>query len=213
MKKVVLVLSAILFLSLPVLAQSDVPKADVFVGYEYIYFVPALTGNPSVGFNGGGGSVNFNLNSMFGLKGEFTGATHGGTNQTVGQYSLGRSANMFTYLFGPQISFRKNPKVVPYVNLLFGGTHSNFYSILQVAKAAPATSATTKEAFTMAFGGGIDLKASKTISIRLAQFDYFMTRFSGNGLNSAGTAIVTEISNQSNFRYMAGIVFNIGKKE
>ncbi len=212
MKVVTLILGAVLLLSLPVFAQEETPKADLFVGYEYLRFVPSLTGNPSVGFNGGGGAVNFNLNKMFGLKGEFTGATHGGTAQTYGPYTLGRSANLFSYLFGPQIAFRNNPKVVPYVHLLFGGSHSNFYSSLVISKSAPAVKDSTKEAYTMAFGGGLDVRAGKHMSIRLGQFDYFMTRFTGSGLDSAGTAIVTDISNQSNFRYMCGIIFHIGTK-
>jgi hypothetical protein len=50
----------------------------------------------------------------------------------------------------------------------------------------------------MAFGGGLDIPVNKTISIRPAEFDYFLTRFDNP---FTGTA------NQQNFRYSAGIVF------
>ena len=61
---------------------------------------------------------------------------------------------------------------------------------------------TTSDAFAMAFGGGVDVPVSRTISLRPAEFDYFLTRF---------TNPFTGTNNQNNFRYSAGIVFTLGR--
>jgi len=62
--------------------------------------------------------------------------------------------------------------------------------------------------------GSLDVKASKSVAIRLGQFDYFMIRFSGRWVDTSGSGSVggLEISSQGNFRYLAGIAFHIGGK-
>jgi hypothetical protein len=52
----------------------------------------------------------------------------------------------------------------------------------------------------MAFGGGLDIPVSKLISIRPAEIDYLLTRFNNQFTDT----------NQSNFRYSAGVVFTFG---
>jgi hypothetical protein len=213
MKKILMVLGAILLCGIPVLAQ-EYPKAELFMGYEWIRFGSAMGGNPNVNFNGGGGSIAFNVNPMFGLKAEFTGAGIGDLKQTSTTgtgTAVTRSGNFFSYLFGPQITSRKNARVQPFAHLLFGGAYSNVYANVTTT-GATASAEGGKHAFAMAFGGGIDVKASKHIAIRVGQFDYFMTRFSGRGVSTSGTVTAKEISNQSSFRYMAGINFLIGGK-
>ncbi len=223
MKRLILVLSVVLVFGLAAYAQ-EVPKVELFLGYEYIRFSPSLSGNPSVNFNGGGGAVNFNITKVLGIKAEFTGATTGGATQTYAGYTLDRSANFFTYLFGPQFSYRGHSRVVPFAHLLFGGSHSNFYANLTIPVVSPAAGQTssasaspTKEAFTLAVGGGIDVKVAKHVALRLGQFDYFMTRFSeaiytSPCVSPGPCGLSSQINNQNNFRYMGGIVFRIGRK-
>ncbi len=211
MKNVLVVLAVVLACGLSAFAQ-EVPKAELFMGYEYIRFAPSLSGNPSVNFNGGGGSVNFNINKVLGIKAEFTGAGTGNLKQcdATGLNCVTRSGNFFTYLFGPQLSYRKNSRVTPFAHLLFGGSHSNLYANLAPVSTTPTTAEPNKEAFTLAVGGGLDVNAGKHIAIRLAQVDYFMTRFSEVGVTPSGAT--QQINNQSNFRYMGGIVFRLGRK-
>jgi outer membrane protein OmpA-like peptidoglycan-associated protein len=218
MKNVLLILSAVLVFGLAASAQ-EVPKAEVFMGYEYIRFAPALSGNPNFNMHGGGGAVTYNFSKYFGLKAEFTGAGGGDLKQcaSTGLNCVTRSANFFTYLFGPQAAIRSQSKLTPFAHLLFGGAYSNAYANLQQAgtvSTTPTVADFGKHAFAMAVGGGLDLKASKSIAIRLGQFDYFMTRFSGRALNTSGTGSVGSlgISNQSSFRYMGGVVFHIGRR-
>jgi len=215
MKRFLLVFGAILLCGIPVLAQ-DYPKAEVFMGYEWIRFGSAMGGNPNVNFNGGGGSVLYNFSPVIGLKAEFTGAGIGNLPQTTssGTTTLTRSGNFFSYLFGPQFTIRKSERVQPFVHLLFGGAYSNVYANVTTTTGTSATAEGGKHAFALAFGAGFDVKVGKHIAIRPGQFDYFMTRFSGRSVSTSGTGSVgaLDISNQSSFRYMAGINFLIGSK-
>jgi opacity protein-like surface antigen len=221
MKKILLVFGAILLCGIPALAQ-EYPKTELFMGYEFVRFNPSLasSGNPSVNMHGGGGSVGINFTNMFGLKAEFTGAGIGDNKvcSSTGLNCLTRSFNFFTYMFGPQITFRQNPKVQPFFHVLFGGAYSNYYADIKSSgtiSTGPTMQDAGKQAFALAAGGGIDVKVSDKVAIRLAQFDYFMTRFSGRYVDTAGTGSVggLEINNQNNFRYMAGINIHIGKRQ
>ncbi len=69
-------------------AQED-PKAELFLGYEYIRFSPSLSGNPSINFNGGGGAVNFNITKVLGIKAEFTSLADGGNQCACRKGSCG----------------------------------------------------------------------------------------------------------------------------
>lgn len=220
MKRMMLLVGAVLLCGLPALAQ-DVPKAELFLGYEYIRFNPSLgsSGNPGFNLNGGGGSVTYNINKMFGLTAEFTHAGAGDLKvcDSTGLNCLTRSGNFFTYLFGPQIAFRSKSRITPNVHLLFGGSHSNVYANLAQAgtvTTGPMVQDANKEAFTLATGVGLDYRVSKHVAIRLAQFDYFMTRFSGRYIDTSGTGSAggVEINNQNNFRYLAGVTFLLGGK-
>jgi hypothetical protein len=113
-----------------------VPKVEVSVDYSYLRFTPAITQLHSRSFNGGG-SVNFILNRFFGIKAEFMG--YGSTSWTTvisapivtsagtipaGTYNT--QGNMFTYQFGPQLTYRTK-KVNVFGELLFGGSNTNVY--------------------------------------------------------------------------------------
>jgi outer membrane protein OmpA-like peptidoglycan-associated protein len=211
------VIGVVLVLGIGAIAQ-EVPKAELFMGYEYVRFNPSLSSSANKNFNmnGGGGAVTFNFSKYVGLKAEFTAAGAGDMKvcDSTGLNCLTRSGNFFTYLFGPQFAMRSKSRVTPFVHVLFGGSHSNFYANLQqsgTVPIGPTVQDATKEAFTLAVGGGVDVKVGKNVAIRLGQFDYFMTRFSGRYVGAAGVGPV-EINNQNNFRYLAGIVFHIGRR-
>jgi len=219
MKRVLLVLVGLTIFALPVVAQ-DYPKAELFLGYEYVRFNPAheASGNQNFNMNGGGGSIAYNFSPAIGLKAEFTGAGVGDMRvcSSTGLNCLTTSGNFFTYLFGPQFTYRKS-RVQPFAHVLFGGAYSNVYGNIAQAgtiSLTPTTADFGKHAFALAAGGGLDVKVSKSVAIRLGQFDYFMTRFSGRWIDTSGTGTAggLEISNQSNFRYLAGINFHIGGK-
>ena len=97
-------------------------------------------------------------------------------------------------------------RVQPFVHLLFGGAHSNVYgnafkNICLVGTGVCSFSkAPSNNTFAMAFGGGVDIPIGHVVAIRPAEIDYLYTNFNNN-FNG---------SNQNNFRYSGGIVFNLG---
>ncbi len=175
MKRLFVVLLVATFCALPSLAQ-DKPKAELFAGYAFTRINP---GQGVSGENGHGwaASIAGNVNDWFGVVGEFSGAYPN---------VAGLDANVHLYTFGPRFSYRKNEKVTPFAHVTFGG-------------ARVSGSGLSENAFAMTFGGGVDVKCGERVAVRVAQFDYILTRFDGP---VTGTA-----ANQHNFRYAAGIVF------
>ena len=108
-------------------------------------------------FNGWNASAAGNANDWFGIKADFS-----------GYYKSGLKAH--TFMFGPQFSFRKEERVTPFVHTLFGGTH--------------VSDGGSDTAFSMALGGGIDVKAAEHVAVRVIQADYVMTRFDGETQNN-----------------------------
>jgi hypothetical protein len=195
---------AIMLLGLTAFAQ-DPPKFELAVDYSYARFNPAHAYVPNTySLNGGGGSIDFNFSKYIGAEMEFEGYGSNTQNFIIppgGVCPSGCSgnvqANLFTYLFGPQIGIRTG-KFRPFAHVLLGGAHSNLAANVSglsgFAGARPSSNA-----FALAFGGGIDIPVnhSGSISFRPAEIDYMYTYFNIN--NSGGN---------SNFRYQAGIVFN-----
>ncbi len=189
--------------------SQEFPRYELNVDYSYFRYNPSHAFSQSGhSLNGAGGAINVNINSYLGIKMELNGYGSQGFNFTIvnpiitpkGTIPAGffhANGNMFTYLFGPQIKFR-TPKFQPFGQLLFGGAHSNVYANLFTASGGIGT-APAGNGFSMAFGGGLDIPVSRVIAIRPAQVDYVLTRF-----NNSVTG------NQSNFRYQAGVTFNLG---
>ncbi|MBZ5698724.1 MAG: hypothetical protein LAN18_09275 [Acidobacteriia bacterium] len=174
-------MSLVLAVSLSAAAQ-DAPKAEVFGGYSYLRGNPGL-GAPGINLNGGSGSISYNLSSAVGIV-----ADVGGYHFSNG-YGSGIGGNVISYLFGPKFVYRSSGKVEPFAQALFGGAR------LSVA-------GFSNNAFAMALGGGVDVKATEHVAIRLIQAEYVMTRF-----NIVGVA-----TDQNNARISAGIVFRFGGK-
>jgi len=186
-------------------------KWEVPVDYTFARGNPANVGKP-FSLNGGGGGLVYNFDQYFGIKMDLQG--YGSTTRTATDFlivnplsnttvsSATFQANLFTYMFGPQIRVPMHT-FKPFAELLFGGAHSNTYSNLYKASGACCV-APNNNAFAMAVGGGFDIRVNKTISIRPFQMDYLLTRF--------GTSFIPGgYHNQNNFRYLAGVNFTFGE--
>jgi Outer membrane protein beta-barrel domain len=206
-----IVLAISLLLSITAWAQ-EFPKAEVGFDYSYARFAPNVSGSQGHSLNGGGGSFVFNFNQYLGIKADFQGYGSTTTNFSFApsvNFPTGAQANvqgnLFTYLFGPQIKVHTH-KVQPFVHLLFGGAHSNVYAnafkniCLSGTTVCSVSRAPSNNTFAMAFGGGVDIPIGHVVAIRPAEVDYLYTNFNNQFNNS----------NQNNFRYSGGIVFNLG---
>jgi opacity protein-like surface antigen len=202
----------------------DAPTVEIFGGYTYIHFnagsgtigtfspggagfasrggvlqiagpgaITTLTSN----INGGSASLAYNLNHWFGLAADFGGSAITKANFS-GQPSVNVSSTLFTYLFGPRISYREKKTFTPFVQVLLGGAY-----ITDITSGG-ATVAKSQNAFAMTVGGGLDLNVSKYIALRLGQAEYLLTRFN-NPFALSGAPV-----NQNNFRFSAGVVLRLG---
>lgn len=204
MKKLFVVLIAVLA-SLGAWAQEEgTPKIEVPILFSLANIHPNVTPITSFNLYGGGGQFDVNFGRVFGIKAEFMGYTQGSglRNQlsSIG-YAGQLNGNAFSYMFGPQ--FKKHSgKVQPFAEVLLGAFHTNAYATIVNAAGGTASVASDNNFFSMAAGGGIDLKVNRHFSIRPVEVDYLMTRFHVNGTGYT--------SNQNNFRYQAGFLLTAG---
>jgi len=165
----------ILFLAAPAMAQ-DYPKAEVSGDYQYIRLNPGGSN-----CQGGAGSVAGNLNSWFGVVGEFGGC------KITGQPS-GTSAHALNYLFGPRVTYRSYGSLEPFAHVLLGGQ--------RITASVSGVGSASTNSFAMALGGGADYKLTEHFALRLIQVEYLYTHFGG--------------ARQNNARIEAGIVYRWG---
>src|SRR6266849_930403 len=177
MRKLSILGGLILFAAVPAVAQ-DNPKGEIAGTYTYVRIDTNGSSLGNLNCQGGGGSAAGNLNSYFGVVGEFSGC------KVTGLPAGSPGVTAFTYLFGPRLTYRGHGSLEPFGEFLFGG-------------ARLSGGGTSQNAFAMAIGGGVDYKATRSVAIRLAQFDYLYTKFD-NGPSA---------QHQNNFRLQAGVVF------
>lgn len=208
-RNVILMGIALLFAG-PAFAQ-DFHRVEIGVDYSYLRFNPNIPQLHDRSFNGGGGSVSFNILKDFAIKAEFMG--YGSTNftttftvptvtphGTIPAATYSSQGNMFTYLFGPVVKFPVS-KVIPFGEILFGGSNSNGYVNLTRSIDAGGGNigvSPTQHPFTMAVGGGLDFNVTPHVRLRPLEIDYVLTRYSNP---------ITDVNNQNSFRYIAGATF------
>lgn len=187
-------------------AQDEVPKAEVALGYSFVNVHPNLAQITSFNVNGGGGAFVYNISHLIGVKVDFFGydAGSGFKNQIRNTgYTGAASGNVITYMFGPQIK-KHSGKFQPFGEALFGAAHTNAYATILKANNLYNGSG-DNNGFAMEFGGGLDIPVGKVIQIRPVEVDYLGTHFGANH-------IANYSSWQANFKYVAGVNFAFGGK-
>jgi hypothetical protein len=201
----------ILFAGTAAWAQ-EFPRFETAFDYSFVRFAPAAAYTQGHSLNGGGGTFKVNINDWFGILADLQGYGSTSFNFNIpanrvfpGGVSGSAQGNLFTYVFGPQVKVRTHG-VQPFVQVLFGAAHANLYGNAFKSICAPVvgkcafSGAPADDAFAMAFGGGVDIPVGHVVSIRPAEIDWLLTRFTNQFANS----------NQNNFRYSAGVVFSFG---
>jgi opacity protein-like surface antigen len=197
MRKLGLLVAVLLVLgiAIPSKAQEE-DKFSVYGGYYFVHSNISVSGettddasivpeavrdseNLGFNFNGGGGQFAYNFNQdqkiKYGLVADLAGY------HTSSNFS---DLTIFSYLFGPRVSFG-NGRLTPFVQVLVGG-----------ARASEDGASTN--AFALSAGGGLDFQLTKHWFVRPVQAEYLLTRFNffGEGNDS-----------QNSFRYSAGVGF------
>jgi hypothetical protein len=146
------------------------PKAEIFGGYQYTRF------DGGVNANGWDTAVTGNLNRWFGVAADFSGAY---------KTQNGVSFNNYTYTFGPVISWRHNETFTPFAHFLAGGYR---------ASASFSGLSGSNSGLAMMFGGGVDVRATRSVALRAIQFDWLSLRSNG-------------YSDNNNIRISTGLLF------
>ena len=199
MRKLAILMTFILLLSLAAMAQVETPKATVFGGYSYLR-------NNSNGFNGWTGQGTFNISRNFGLTADFGGNYRSLSTPTVLGFGASANQRLYTFLFGPTVTGHLGNSAV-FAHALFGTARSSLGAGVNIPIIGGiSTGVTSANAFAMAFGGGVDIGISKHFAIRPVQVDYLQTRF--NSADALSTGLSSSLgSHQNTFRYQGGIVF------
>jgi outer membrane protein OmpA-like peptidoglycan-associated protein len=162
------------------------PRYEISAGYSYIDLHPGDPFN-NFGNQGGTGSFTYNASRFVGLTAEI--GSYAYTRNLSGTQTDG---GLTTYLFGPRLNLRRFDHFVPFTEFLFGGARGG----------GGLTGAGSKDVFSLATGGGVDVVLSKNVAWRFAQIDYLMTNFAGGNVGSSGR--------QNNLRLGSGLVLRFG---
>jgi opacity protein-like surface antigen len=189
----------LLFSSLLALAQ-DTPKFEVFGGYSYAN-ASRLSTPDRRNMNGWNASLTGNFNQWVGIVGDVSGyyGSSGAFPIALGAcltsscvftpIAANAHSTVHTFLFGPQVSWRRSG-VIPFAHVLLGAGHQSLKITTNPPLGSPFHN--TSGGFAMALGGGVDIPLTDRLALRF-QPDYLQTRF------FRGT--------QDNFRVSTGLVF------
>ncbi len=123
-------------------------RFEVFGGYSYVNHDFSLTSQ--LGMQGWNASANFEIAHPLGLTADFSG--------------FYPNAKVYTFLFGPQVSFRLN-RVTPFAHFLMGEAIVHYNGYL-----------TSDSSFAYAAGGGVDFAMTRRLALR-GQVDWLHTKF------------------------------------
>jgi opacity protein-like surface antigen len=186
MKSFCAILGLLMVFSVSTLAQEKAPIFEGFGGYSYVRVnATDLKANT----NGWDGQAALNVTHWLGIVADVSGVYGSPTVQGT-QVNI----RIYSYMFGPRFSYRKNARVTPFGHALFG--QGRLY--VTVPGLPPQNNPPVNTAFAMAVGGGVDVKLAEHIAFRVGQFEWLRTGFSSQ--------------TQNNLRFSTGIVFRLGEK-
>ena len=166
----------LVFLISALAMSQELPKAEVFGGYSW------SGGN----FHGWNATLTGNINKRFGIVADFSG--HYGSE--LGLVRVDQHAHSF--LFGPRVSFR-GKRLTPFVYGLCGATRFAESAVISGQRLSAVSNG-----FSLAIGGGLDVKVNDRLAIRAFQLDYFRP-------------IVNDEPNNRG-RLAFGVILRLGKK-
>ncbi len=191
--------------------NESTPKFELFLGYSYWRAVPYSNGNRIESMNGGSTSLAYNLNNHVGLVFDFAGfgADSLKFNSPGAGFSPSRVVNadgkVFTFMFGPRVSFRDHARFTPFLQVLGGAAHATEVTLdICNAPIYACIPLPTETAFVMTAGGGLDYRLNHRLALRLFQAEYMLTRFQDP------TSVTGANGWQNNVRLSTGIVFRFG---
>jgi outer membrane protein OmpA-like peptidoglycan-associated protein/opacity protein-like surface antigen len=186
------------------------PKVELFLGYSYVRAVPTYAaGNRLVDLNGGSASVAYNFNRYLGIVADVGGyddsKTRLSATGTTPAIDVNSSGTVYSYLFGPRISFRGNRRLTPFAQALFGEVRASDVTLSSGCTGVGCTVLPEESKFGFTAGGGLDYRIHRHFALRLIQAEYLMTNFDAHDTGKSAS--------QNDMRLSSGIVFRFGGKE
>ena len=165
MRNAFLCVALLVTLLSPAWAQRS--KFEVFGGYSYRR-LDSTGFIANLNMNGWEASATVGLyrwlSAEAGINGHYASPTVAGVPVKVREHS---------FLAGPRLSVQVR-RLTPFAHALFGVTHLSTEVL---------ANKDGENAFTMAYGGGLDVKVAPHVAVRLGQADYLNTRFTRTGRN------------------------------
>ena len=188
----------------------DTNKVEFFGGYSYLNLDTGLDDfdedffDSRAGMHGFNASITGNVSRRVGIKFDFS--THSKTIFEDSDFRVKARNNQ--YMGGVQ--FKNNetdgPTLKPFAHVLAGVANQRLSCegdcFISDIEGVSGDFTETQNNFTMAFGGGLDIKVHRRVDIRAFQFDYNPVWFKGND------TLGTESFTQHNVRIGVGIVIH-----
>jgi hypothetical protein len=214
MFKTILIATLIVACASVAAAQSnDYKKWDIFGGFSHNRVDTGVgdDDDPDLadlfdereGFNGFNASVTRNVSRYVGFKFDVAGHYKTRNLQIFGvQNGLNFKSSLYNFLGGVQLKDNSSEKTFkPFAHALVGAAHGrnrihvdNQVCIQIVPNPCPDDFTQSETGFAAAFGGGLDIRATDRLDIRVIQADYNPTRLFGR--------------TQHNFRFGVGLVLH-----
>ena len=215
-KSFALTIAVLLLVSMNGFAQGEINRIETYIGYSHNRVDNGITSNdPDIhdffagreGANGVNGSVTGNVSKWVGITGDV--AYHTKTNSgIIGGDPFSVKYQNTTLMGGVQFknNLKDGPTVRPFAHVLAGLAHQ------KISVTSPNDNAdTTDNSFTMAFGGGLDIRVHRNVDIRVIQFDYTPVFRNSDTIVVDNTTVpptTITFSRQDSFRIGFGIVIH-----
>ena len=190
------------------------PEGADFLGADFQRFFCTRRG-----FNGFDASVTYNVTKYFGIKGNVSG--HFKSDRFVDTFEIGPGVSrtdtnttterIYNFLAGVQIKDNsKETRFKPYVHALFGVARQTATDIQTSTGPDEFTLRDKETSFAMKLGGGIDVRVSRNVDLRLFEFNYNPI-FAGDRVTAGGPLpdpITVTGRTAHNFTFGVGVVFH-----
>jgi len=227
MTKGVLSIAALLLFQTPAIFGQGRP-VEVFVGYANHQSEGLPNRNDPNGVfdtdffrdrttqHGVNASVTGVIANAFSLTGDFSWGRNNRSDETSAQRDS-RHTDTYYLLAGPGVKFARgtDPRLEPFVRVMAGAAHTRF----EASRVIPIGGGTQTRSFEVgatdfaaAAGGGLDVRLSENVKLRVIQFDYTPVFLRDRTIDILGDNGVIQPARldsqrQDNFRFSFGIVF------
>ena len=159
---------------------------EVGGNYNYVRTNAPPGGCGCFSLNGGAAWISYNPFGRLAIVGELS------VQHASNVLGSGAGLTLTSYQAGPRYRFPQVRRVVPFAQILLGGSH---------ASGSYASDTGLSNAFAATMGGGIEVELTSRVALRAFQADYAFLHYP-NGAND----------HQNNLRISVGLAFKLGKR-